>query len=636
MAAPINVGDQGAKSGIGLYYVPSEDMVMAGPAFMSAFLQRRGPMADAVFAAKLKAMDPSARYNTLAQLQQERTRLLGQLAESDRNAASVGAQMAKIAGDHVDEAVRYALGTQTNQANIAVSRNNLTGEQLKSRRVTSAQGTKIVESLNADLGEARRNLNEAARSGNKQAYDDALVQLQKNLGYAKQVIEAHPNQMEKDAIKDEFQGMLSQFSGTDIVSEDVTALGQNLLPPAPAQALDTFGVGSQSYDDVVRNAIRGDALINQSGGGSSRPASPGGPVTPAAPAPPGGVPPTAPSAPRARTLGGSPPAGNPSASVPQANGNPDIFDQARPTSTSTSHTGPSYGSSAEIRQELSGVDDLIRRLQNEDPMPGLDAMARQLGTGVSFTRQGGGPARQGGQREAGKAPRTRQPSETRNRSSRSGKSSGAQTPEERAAEFVYPGGENIPDPTAPHSTEWEIGPPKPPTKKSGGTAKKSAKSEDKVQRTIDEALPRDSESDLGESPDDDYYDPFGESEQPAPKPEKPKDTAKKESGAAPGLAGVYGMNGRIPPTERAKTAEGPSVFDDAAKLFKGTLTEPPANDNAAYVKKTKEPLPDKKKPEPDLGESEGDTDIDAEDDYDPDASVDADTGEDPKKKKPKR
>lgn len=542
-----------STSGVSLFYVapPSGEYNVAA-AFLSNYLRRRAPQQDAVFAAKLRAMDPTARYAQLAKMADTRSKLLDQLAANERNRATNATTLAKGANDLVAEGLKlHGINTQA-QAQIAAANIGRDTELMKQRAVKEG-GQKIVTDATAAINETRDALARAAQmapgAARNQAEADAWTAYDRRMQDNSKAASVLTNPGERDAVREAIQGQLATIALSDSdLKSGMQEIGNANFPAPATQEVRQYGVGSRDLDSVVREAKAAAQILSPAGQGQSRPPPAGGgsSAQPAETPPAGG-----PSSQRSAPAGTSPQTSGRGSS----GGSPPAATSSGNTSRGPVTTG---GSDEQILEAVGALDELMRRLEAEDPMAPLDKLTRRLGTGVNLE-----PRARGGEK---KPLRLSFPSRKEKPASPSST--------EKAAkmlgfdDLIGDSKRDIPDPTAPvrrtvGSTVTE--PPKEPKKKRPSDKAAAFIGPDTVYGPPDirESDGETDEERLGES-EQPKEDRTGESEQPAKKPR--------------GLAGVYGMND-LPPASLAtpvkpkapkggrsagQRIDAPGVVDDEA------------------------------------------------------------------------
>jgi hypothetical protein len=372
--APQIVGDP-SLSGLGVFYVPPAEGFNAGAAFLSGFLQQRLPAAQAVFAAKLRALDPTVRSAELAKLADARGRLLAQLAANERNAKSNATTLAKSADNLVAEAVRHDAARLTMEGGLAEARIGRETELMKDRRVTGDEATSIVNDVNAAVGETRDALARVAlmpagperKAAETKVWDTYERRMAEN---GKLMNQPGMKPGVRAAVREEVQQILGQvkIDGDPSAVTGIQEIGSSKFPAPEKLEVQEFGARSRDFLDIAEEARQGMGIVG--GAGASRSTDPGGASVQPAPRTPG-------SASGSSSVGGG--EGGSSVSSPNAG----------------TGAAPGYASDKALNDELGAIDKLMRDLEAQDPMAPLNAWSRQLGEGIgrsSAPRLGGARA----------------------------------------------------------------------------------------------------------------------------------------------------------------------------------------------------------------------------------------------------
>jgi hypothetical protein len=298
-APPILASDP-SLSGIGLFYVPMSPVPNPGAEFLANFTRRRLQVAQQMFAARLRALDPSARYDAMAKLADTRQKHLAQLAESERARARNEIDAAASYNGLIGKALDYKGNEVRARAGIQEAQIGLEGNLIQARQVRTEAARNVVADVRDILGTTQLRLEEARRAGDKDAEDRALDQLSRRIANA-ELAAQDLQPMEREAVASEVQQALGGFQLNDPqLRDDVMQLVTPSFQPQSEIPIGRYGVSAPPLGDVVREAqalqlmgppdqVRVRSATSSPIMGSPPPEGPA--VAPAAPVrAPGGVP----------------------------------------------------------------------------------------------------------------------------------------------------------------------------------------------------------------------------------------------------------------------------------------------------------------------------------------------------------
>lgn len=356
----------------GLFYVAPPD---AGPnafaSFWSNFLQARAPYAQAVFQARLRAMDTSAQDQAVAQLAQQ---LAGLRKAEEQARDAFNSQVVQL-GRNANEARLNDLKALQMEVDIYKSDNMLEAQRIASAsNVSTAQlrvqgdlieagvpSTEKAKLVKAKLQQGMMGVISEHRAG-RISDEEAAEWIDRHVSAANDQLAGEPT-LERLNIFDSVKQQVAVTAANDTVrSAAIAALGQG-SPHTPLQAQQVGVRPSALRDDIIRRAREAGPSGSVSVGGSVRGTVP---VQPGAAQPGTAPPPSATTTPPV-TSGGAPAAG---VLAPDTEG---------------------------LRRAGDRIDELIDDIRNRKPNEDLGALWDPIpAPGLAYRRKAAGRPTKGG------------------------------------------------------------------------------------------------------------------------------------------------------------------------------------------------------------------------------------------------
>lgn len=343
MSAPQQFADLG---GMPLFYVPPDgEPPNAAAAFLTTMVGQRVKNAEEMLARRLASLDPTARNEQLAALAKTRADLVAQLASNERSRDDNDTKRAVAKGSNFDELTKYFAAQAQVQGGLAEADKRIEAARYENRALNQA-GQNIVRDAQGVMSSTAAELRAAAALGDPAAREAAVNQAMsgfvRRMNAASQATDALPNTGEQDAVAERVQELSRQLDiGDPDIMERMGRVVSSTFQRPGSIAGSPRGVRFEDPADIARKTLAVDELLGTSTGSSS-------------------------SATSTSTQSGR--SGVPRADVAQTAG---TLSSGR---VAPSGAGADSASDAEVRRQLSALDDLEARIRAYDPRETLGGL----------------------------------------------------------------------------------------------------------------------------------------------------------------------------------------------------------------------------------------------------------------------